>query len=186
MKLLIRNTERRKETDGEGAAEFLSVYTGEAEYGLPVGAVEYILTGQEVNCETVKVDYEAMLGFLSWEGDTIPALDLERHLDQGRSSRPRTPTRWRSEGAVVIVEIDGRRYALAADGVGSILALENSAVRPFPREISAVVPALFSGTTMIEGRVFTLLDVHSVFSARVRAYLDSLRDEFIEKKVAKS
>ena len=184
MKLLIRNTDRRNEADVGGLAEFLSVYTGDAEYGLPVEAVEYILTGQEVSCESVKVDYDAMLGFLSWEGDTIPALDLGRHLDQGRASSPRTPPRWRSEGAVVIVEIEGRRYALAADGVGSIIALPSSAVRPFPKEISAVVPALFRGTTMIEGRVFTLLEVQSVLSARVRAYLDSARDEFIEKKVA--
>ncbi|HXU74162.1 MAG TPA: chemotaxis protein CheW [Polyangia bacterium] len=152
--------------------QFVTVFVGGEEVGLPIGCVREIVEHRPVT--RVPSMPSAIRGVTNLRGRVVPVVDLAGALRLGA----RTADRW-SCFAVVEVSFDGDKLLLAlhADAIGRVLELGDGEVLPPPTFGTRVRLDYLVGMAAVDDRFALLLDIGRVLSPAELLAASSLREE---------
>ncbi|HYG90430.1 MAG TPA: chemotaxis protein CheW [Azospirillum sp.] len=145
-------------------APFVVFRLGEAEYGLPVGAVQEILRRPDTLSRLPKAP-EFVAGLVNVRGGALPVVDLRRilRLPEGtRNDRQR----------IVVLAVREIRAGLIVDSTSGVLRIPASAIEPAPT-VSEAQRQLIGRVAYLDGqrRMVLLLEVEALFDMEQLASL---------------
>jgi len=145
----------RREPTLEG--KYLIAGLGEEEYGLPVLAVQEIITMLPVTRIPLVAPF--VRGAVNLRGHVIPVIDLRARLGMA-------PHETTSESCIVVVRLPQRTLGLLVDSVREVLNLKRDATAPPPRFGPGFPADFILGVGTTGDRVAFLLDTERVLAAR--------------------
>ena len=98
---------------------------------------------------------EAIDGLVNVRGTLLTVLDGHRLLHQARRAD--------DEGAILVVEVAGRRYGLAVAQVLDFLEVPDRAITP-RADLPGVDPRMVRAVGLFEDRPFVMLDMDALFA----------------------
>jgi purine-binding chemotaxis protein CheW len=154
--------------------QFVTVFVGGEEVGLPIGCVREIVGHRAVT--RVPSMPSAIRGVTNLRGRVVPVVDLAGALRLG--GRAAAADRW-SCFAVVEVTFDGEKLLLAlhADAIGRVLELGDGELLPPPTFGTRVRLDYLVGMAAVDDRFALLLDIGRVLSPAELLAASSLREE---------
>lgn len=164
----------RTEADRTEAATepFVVFRLGDAEYGLPVAAVQEVLRRPDDLTRLPKAP-EFVAGLVNLRGGALPAVDLRRvlRLGGGTAERPR----------IIVTSLRGARVGLIADAVPGVVRVPAAAIEAAPavsaaqrRLIGRVAHLDRGGDTAGRARMILLLEIDALFDLdQLAALLES-------------
>jgi purine-binding chemotaxis protein CheW len=152
--------------------QFVTVFVGGEEVGLPIGCVREIVEARPVT--RVPSMPAAIRGVANLRGRVVPVVDLAGALRLPRSA----DDRW-SCLAVVEVPFDGEKLQLAlhADAIGRVLEVEADRILPPPTFGTRVKLDYLAGMAAVDDRFALLLAVERVLAPAELLAAAELRDE---------
>ncbi|MEZ0229325.1 MAG: chemotaxis protein CheW, partial [Planctomycetota bacterium] len=137
--------------------KYLVAALGDEEYGLPVLAVQEIVTMLPVT--TIPLVPAFVKGAVNLRGHVIPVIDLRARL--GMEARPAT-----GETCIVFIRLPRRTVGVIVDAVREVLQLRREATAPTPRLGPSVRTDFIAGVGSQGERVAFLLDLERVLATR--------------------
>ena len=134
-------------------AEYVTFRLAEQWLGIPVTAVQEVLTSQRV--AHVPMAPAAIAGFLNLRGQIVTALDLRITL----GIEPRDD----SQNVMnVVVRHDGELFAFMVDEVGDVVAVSDQSVQPTPASLDPRWRTASVGIVRRESDLLMILSVDEV------------------------
>jgi purine-binding chemotaxis protein CheW len=124
--------------------------------GLPVAAVQEVLTAQQL--APVPLAPPETAGLLNLRGQIVTAVELRVALGEP----PRAPGDERYD---IVVRDDDELFALAADAVGDVIAVEPDRFEPLPTTLGPRWTAACTAAVRRDDDVLLVLDLGRVLSA---------------------
>lgn len=128
--------------------------------GIPVNSVQEVLNPQ--NIAPVPLARSEIAGLLNLRGQIVTAVNLRRRL--GLADLDRT-----QRSMNVVVRHLGESYSLLVDEVGDVINVSGEHLEPPPCTLDAHWKCVTSGVFRLEGRLFVILNVGTLFSFRQEA-----------------
>lgn len=144
--------------DQTGARDFVTMSVGDQLFGIPVLAVQDVLSAQRIT--RIPLAPPEVAGALNLRGRIVTAIDLRRRLG--------LPPRDAEKAAMsVVVDHRGELFSLIVDVVGEVMTLTADSFESNPPTLSATWREVSAGVYRLEAnRLLVVLDVSRVIDAR--------------------
>lgn len=142
---------------GTNEMEIIEFYVGTQPLGINVQKLKEIISYDESALTTIPESAPSMLGTLLLRGDSIPLIDLRKHLNQ----RIQVETDPETRSVVMVCEFNHRTNGFKVDGVNQIHRVSWSDVEPIAPFISQYGPR-FTGSIHIDDREILILDLEHI------------------------
>ncbi len=142
---------------GTNELEIIEFHVGSQPLGINVQKLKEIISFDESNLTAIPESDPAMLGTLLLRGETIPLIDLKKHLKQRQSEEQSEEER----PVVLVCEFNHRTNGFKIDGVNQIHRVSWSDVEPIAPFINQFKPR-FTGSIHIEEREILILDLEHI------------------------
>ena len=187
MKLTIRNNlDSESKVNLKASLEVLILRVDGQPFAIPMSSVKHVLPASEATFSPVRAKYQPLVGFLEWQGESLPTLDLARHLELGVSRRLQVKHNARARagtaGVAIIVESAAFSCALWSECVEKIRHLPRAALLDFPLETSLIRRPFFSATAIIDPEIVLMLDPDALLPPMMRDYLRTASKDFMAKR----
>lgn len=150
-------------TDGRPEIVQLATFTvGGERYALDIMRIKEIVNPLRIT--PVPRAPAFIEGVVELRGAILPVVDLRKRFDL-EATPPTRSTKF------MIVGIDGRIVGLVVDGVGEVLRIPRSDLRPTPAMIAQETASCFTGCCHHDGRIIMLLDIDRILSSQEKLSL---------------
>lgn len=124
MKAEAANTHKEQPENAEIQGKYLTFWTDEQLFGIPIAEVVQIVGVQEI---TTMPDYPSyMKGIIHLRGSVIPLMDVRLRLG-------RTEAEYTDRTCIIITNINERYFGLIVDGVDEVTHIEDAQIADPPR-----------------------------------------------------
>ena len=183
MKLVIRgNVESGALTSASESSEYLVMKTEDSIYALPIAHVEHVLSARYSQIERVQAAYEALVGFVHWQGEQVPVLDLHSHLTAVASTSEEStgePNALRlRQGSVVLTKHSDGVCGLLVDLTTRFTRIARGTLNGFPLWSLDSRRKVYQATAVIDEGVAVVLGRHGLFPRSVREFLMTATSDF--------
>jgi purine-binding chemotaxis protein CheW len=139
------------------ANQYVSFFVDGQLLGIPVNAVQEVLTPQAIS--PVPLARPEISGLLNLRGQIVTAVNLRRRLGlpDFESGGP---------GMNVVVRHQGESFSLQVDDVGDVINVSGDVLEPPPSTLDAHWKSVTAGVFRLEGQLFVILNVASLFNFR--------------------
>lgn len=142
---------------GTNELEIIEFYVGSQPLGINVQKLKEIISFDESNLTVIPDSHPSMMGTLLLRGDTIPLIDLKKHLKQ----RQQTDASETQRSVVMVCEFNHRTNGFKVDGVNQIHRISWSNVEPIAPILAKFEPR-FTGSIHVGDREILLLDLEHI------------------------
>ena len=142
---------------GTNEMEIIEFYVGTQPLGINVQKLKEIISYDESALTSIPQSDPSMLGTLLLRGESIPLIDLRRHLNQ-RHQLEKEPD---SRPVVMVCEFNHRVNGFKVDGVNQIHRVTWTEVEPIAPFINQYGPR-FTGSIHIDDREILILDLEHI------------------------
>lgn len=133
--------------------EYVTAMIGGQLFGLPILHVQDVFIPERVT--RVPLAPPEIAGVLNLRGRILTLIDM--------SGRFGLPTRTSDRAKMAIgVELRGESYGLLIDGIGEVLALDETAREPNPINLDPRLARVSAGIHRLEGQLLMVVDVERV------------------------
>ncbi|MBB03843.1 MAG: chemotaxis protein [Planctomyces sp.] len=133
--------------------QFVSFWVDGQLLGVPVNAVQEVLTAQHI--ARVPRTRREIAGLLNLRGQIVTAVDLRKSLG--------LPDRDSDKSYMnVVLRYQGDSYSLLVDEVGDVIEVDSASIVAVPRTLDQRWKKVTSGIIRLEGRLFIILEVTTV------------------------
>jgi len=165
---------------GTNEMEIIEFYLGTQPFGINVQKLKEIIPFDPEAVTTIPGCGAGMLGTLLLRGNTIPLIDLKKHLTQIGSATAAEQRR-----VVLVCEFNNRINGFMVDGVNQIHRISWNDVQPMASFIDQFRPR-FTGSVNIDGREVLIVDLeHIVTEFDPEANMDyeiDLRQDLLQEE----
>ena len=130
--------------------EFLTINIGEQKFGIPVLQIQDVLGPQVIT--PIPLAPKGVAGALNLRGRIVTTLNVREILNFNNNNSI-------NKSMSVVVEHEQELYSLIIDGVGDVLALDNSEYENNPPTLDPVLKDVSSGIYRLEKELLVILDV---------------------------
>lgn len=143
---------------GTNEMEIIEFYLGEQSFGINVQKLREIIQYEPEKKVSLPDSPPSMLGTLLVRGNTIPLIDLNRHLQR------RCPDESSDKRQVVLIcEFNGRITGFLVDGVNQIHRISWSQVSPMAGFFGQYRPR-FTGSVNVDAREILIVDLEHILT----------------------
>ncbi len=142
---------------GTNELEIIEFYVGSQPLGINVQKLKEIISFDESNLTVIPDSHPSMMGTLLLRGDTIPLIDLKKHLKQRHQAESLETQR----PVVMVCEFNHRTNGFKVDGVNQIHRISWSNVEPIASILAKFEPR-FTGSIHVGDREILLLDLEHI------------------------
>ncbi len=142
---------------GTNELEIIEFYVGSQPLGINVQKLKEIISFDESNLTVIPDSHPSMMGTLLLRGDTIPLIDLKKHLKQ----RHQPATLETQRPVVMVCEFNHRTNGFKVDGVNQIHRISWSNVEPIAPILAKFEPR-FTGSIHVGDHEVLLLDLEHI------------------------
>ncbi|HKK00789.1 MAG TPA: chemotaxis protein [Desulfuromonadales bacterium] len=144
---------------GTNEMEIIEFYLGEQSFGINVQKLREIIQYEPEKKVALPDSPPSMLGTLLVRGNTIPLVDLNRHLQRRTEAKDSSAMRQ----VVLICEFNGRITGFLVDGVNQIHRISWTQVSPMAEFIGQYRPR-FTGSVNVDGREILIVDLEYILA----------------------
>ncbi len=142
---------------GTNELEIIEFYVGNQPLGINVQKLKEIISFDPSNLTVLPDSHPSMMGTLLLRGDTIPLIDLKKHLKQRHQAEALETQR----PVVMVCEFNHRTNGFKVDGVNQIHRISWSNVEPIAPILAKFEPR-FTGSIHVGDREILLLDLEHI------------------------
>ena len=142
---------------GTNELEIIEFYVGSQPLGINVQKLKEIISFDESNLTVIPDSHPSMMGTLLLRGDSIPLIDLKKHLKQRHQKEELEAQR----DVVMVCEFNHRTNGFKVDGVNQIHRVSWSNVEPIAPILAKYEPR-FTGSIHVGDREILLLDLEHI------------------------
>ena len=142
---------------GTNELEIIEFYVGSQPLGINVQKLKEIISFDESSLTVIPDSHPSMMGTLLLRGDSIPLIDLKKHLKQ----RHQSETLENQRPVVMVCEFNHRTNGFKVDGVNQIHRISWGDVEPIAAILAKFEPR-FTGSIQVDGREVLLLDLEHI------------------------
>lgn len=141
---------------GTNEMEIIEFYLGTQPFGINVQKLKEIIPFDQETVTAIPGCADGMLGTLLLRGNTIPLIDLKKHVSQKEADPDQDQRR-----VVLVCEFNNRINGFKVDGVNQIHRVSWDQVQPMAQFIDQYRPR-FTGSVNIEGRDILIVDLEHI------------------------
>jgi purine-binding chemotaxis protein CheW len=148
-------TKQKKDISVDDSFQAIGLKIYNEEYGLPIEAVQEIITAPHITRVPKAVDY--IMGVINLRGNVIPVMDIARRFKIGTTSLG-------EKGKIVAVESHGEIVGLAVEKVSKVTRLSQKAIKPPPPLVSGIAAEYLKGVARLPDRFLIFLNLEKVLA----------------------
>jgi purine-binding chemotaxis protein CheW len=139
------------------ANQYVSFYVDGQLLGIPVNAVQEVLTPQAIS--PVPLARAEIAGLLNLRGQIVTAVNLRRRLGLPdlKSGEP---------GMNVVVRHQGESFSMQVDDVGDVINVSGVVLQPAPSTLDSHWKSVTAGVFRLDQQLFVILNVGSLLNFR--------------------
>src|SRR4051812_10665462 len=152
---MIRNAPTAAADTRQNTCDFVTFKVKDQQFGLKAIEVRDVLRSPRIT--HIPLAPPEISGLINLRGHIVTAIDVRRRLGlPDRNAQARTMS--------IVVERNGEQFCLITDGVGDVLAIDQTGIEPIPASVDAEWRAVASGIHKLKDSLVVLVDLQRLLA----------------------
>lgn len=143
----------RHDTAAEMNGKYLTFWTDEQLYGVPIADVVQIVGMQQITAIPEFPDYAK--GIINLRGNIIPLIDVRLRFHKDEAA-------YNERTCVIVTNIQENSIGFIVDAVDAVTDIRDENISPPPQLSTSMDNAYLTGIAKLENRVVLLLDINKI------------------------